>query len=119
MDDGIREFGGLIRRKWTIPTQIGYWLNLISFARLEPNGLSGRNGDLVACPWISTDATFAGFDYKDPKTSKFYSLAFLHGLLESAENRVDGNLGFYLGDAHLVGDPTDDILFNHRLVFSP
>ena len=55
-------------------------------ARFEPNGFSGRNGDLVACPWISADSTLSGLDYKNPKPSKFYALAFLHGLLESAEN---------------------------------
>ncbi len=88
-------------------------------ARFETNGFPGRDGDLGACPWISTNSTLAGLDHKNTKTPKFYPLAFLHGLLECGENSVDGYLGFDLGDAHGLGDTTHDILFNHRLVFSP
>ena len=85
--------------------------------RFKSNGLPGRNRDLVACPWISADTTLAGFDYKDSKTSEFYPLTFLHGLLECGENRVNYTLGLDLGNAHCTGDSTDDILFNHSPVF--
>jgi len=89
------------------------------FARFEPYGFSRRNRDFGSRPGISSYATLAGLDYKDSKSSKLDALTMLHSLFECAENRVNGNLGFDLGHAHLFGHTANNILLNHRLAFPP
>jgi hypothetical protein len=64
-------------------------------ARLETDGLAGRNGDLGAGARISSDAGFPGLDGEDAKASEFDTVATAQGLLHRFKDGVHG--GFCLG----------------------
>src|SRR3954466_9556867 len=83
------------------------------FARLEANGLAGRNADLCACARVATDTSFARTHVEDAEAAEFDAVAlgerFLHGL----EDGLNGHLGFCLGDAGLGHHFVDDIELDH------
>ncbi len=83
------------------------------FARLEANGLSGRNSNFLASPRVSSHTTLAWFDNKDSETSEFDSFSALEGILERVEHGFNRDLGFYLRDVELLSDTIHNVLFYH------
>ena len=61
-------------------------------AWLKTDSLAGRNGDLGAGAWITSDAGFAGLDGEDAKAAEFNTVATAQGFLHGFEDGVHGGL---------------------------
>ena len=61
-------------------------------ARLETDGLTGRNGDLGAGAWIASDSGFAGLDGEDAKAAELDTIAPAQGLLHRFKDGIHGGL---------------------------
>ena len=83
------------------------------FARFEPDSLPWRNWDFGTRPGIPSDSTLSRLHHKDSEAAELDPLAALHGGLESLEYGVHGRFGTHFGDAHLIRNACDDVLFNH------
>jgi len=82
-------------------------------ARLESNGFSGRNANLLAGARIASDAGLSRAHIEHTEAAQLDSFAFAERFLHGIENSFDGLLG--LGSAHagLVHNGIHDIKFNH------
>jgi hypothetical protein len=83
------------------------------FAGFKAHRFSGRNVDLSAGAWISSDARLARLDVEDSKPAQFDAIAFGERLLHGLEDGLDRDLGFGLCDTGPIYDLADDIELYH------
>src|SRR5262249_7988620 len=83
------------------------------FARLEANRATRRDAHFLAGAGVTADAALAGLDLEHAESAQFDTFAALHGGPHRIENRVDGHLGFDLGDVGDFRNLVDDVDLNH------
>lgn len=111
--------GGSVRQSGRTVRRHGEPLleSLQFFARLEADGFAGGDGHLGAGARVPSDARFAGANVEDAEAAEFDAFAGAERPFHAFEDRLDGHLGFRLGDAGFIDDFVDDIEFNQ--VFLP
>src|ERR1700690_4587535 len=91
-------------------------VNRLQFlARLEADGLAGRNGNFGPGTRIASDAGLARAHVKYAKTAQFDAVANGERLLHALEDGFDGELRLRLGDPGAVHHFIDDVELNHRM----
>jgi hypothetical protein len=81
-------------------------------ARLEANGLAGRDGNFGASARIAADASFARPNVEDAEAPQLDALAVSEGILHAIENSFDRQFGFSLGDAGSGDHFVDNVELN-------
>jgi flavin reductase (DIM6/NTAB) family NADH-FMN oxidoreductase RutF len=81
-------------------------------ARLETDGLAGRNGDFSASARIAADAGLARADVEDAESAKLDAFAASQSPLHAFEDGFDGHFRFRLGNAGPVDYFIDDVEFD-------
>jgi hypothetical protein len=78
------------------------------FAWFEANSSAGWDAYFFAGPGVPADAALPRLDLKDAEAAQLYPFPPLHGGPHRVEYRINGHLGFDLGDVrglrHLVDD---------------
>src|ERR1043165_3863661 len=80
---------------------------------LEADRPAGRDADFLAGPRIAADAALARLYLKDAESPKLDAFAALHGHSHRVEHRVDGYLGFDLGNVGDFRNFVDDVDLDH------
>src|SRR5215831_16096701 len=83
------------------------------FARLETNGLSGRDVHFRAGPGVPADAGLPRFHGKHTKAAQLDPIIGLEGVFHAIENGVDCLLRFRLADSRPLHDLIHKIEFDH------
>lgn len=81
------------------------------FARLESDGLSGRDIYFSPGPWVTADAGLARTDIKDTKAAQLDAVSLGEGLLQAFKDLVNSRLSFVTGQASAFNHVMDDVLF--------
>src|SRR5687768_9474154 len=84
-------------------------------AGLEADGAAGRDANFLARARVAADAALAGLHLKHAKAAQLYAFAALHRVTHGFEHRIDGQLGFDLGDIGHARDFVHDIDLDHAL----
>jgi hypothetical protein len=86
---------------------------LEAFARFEPHGLGGRNGDFRSGLRVSAFSLLATCDGEGAEAQKLDTPAPLRILLDCVESQFHRILGFSLGEFSFLGDFLDQLPFVH------
>src|SRR5262245_53142348 len=73
-------------------------------AWLEANRAARRDANVLACPWVTSDAALAGLDLKYPETAELDAIPTLHGETHGVEHGVNRDLSLNLGDVRDLRD---------------
>src|SRR5207244_12378799 len=107
-------YRGFPKRRLSFAIFLAVTLLRVQFlSRLETNGLTRRNRDLLARPRIASNAALARLYDKDAKASQLDTFTAGQRFLHRMKECVHGLFRFQFRDAGFVGKTVDDIKFNH------